>query len=335
MNALNKIIKEKILKQGPLPVFDFMNLALAHPKHGYYIKKDPLGKNGDFTTAPEISQLFGEMIAIYIANQAINHPIKHLIEIGPGKGTLMSDILRTLEKISPQTFAQLNITLIETSPTLTKAQQKSLSGYKVKWDTRLDCSKINQNDLIIGNEFFDALPIHQFEKIDNIWFERALTIKNDHLEWTSLECNKNLIPLNYQDNSFYEYNPYSETLVKYIARSGARAIFIDYGYTTNKNLTDTLQALKNHRYKDVLHDIGNQDLTTHVNFLRLHDLSEEENRKTTVTTQGIFLKMMGIEERTKQLMLKNPNKTLSLQKDLDRLIRDDTMGELFKVLTIE
>lgn len=336
MTTLNSLIKDIIHEHGFIDVAHFMSLALAHPQHGYYIKQDPFGKEGDFTTAPEISQLFGEMIAVYLCRSYQTAPFSHLIEIGPGRGTLMSDILRVIEKLSPEMYKALRITLVETSPYLIKKQQDTLDRHSnIVWESVLELDALNEDYFILGNEFFDALPIHQFAKENDLWHERVITLKDDNLVWGLVPCDASSIPKQYQDNDFYEYNPYAEECITAIATSGARALFVDYGYTTCEGLKDTLQALKNHEYRNVLQNIGDQDLTTHVNFLRLHDLSESLGRKTTVCSQGYFLTHMGIEERTKQLILQNPSQTYSLQKDLDRLIGHDKMGELFKVLTIE
>ncbi len=337
MTSLPTLIKDKIHAQGHMRVSEFMSLTLSHPQHGYYIKQDPLGSKGDFTTAPEISQLFGEMIGIYLYQAYQFAPFSNLIEFGPGKGTLMNDILRTLKKIAPKIYENITCTLIETSPSLTKKQQALLTLHpQINWQTAFDLSALNEDYFVLGNEFFDALPVQQYEKIENEWKERVITLdQNNNFLWAQIECDSEIIPSLYKENNFYEHNPYSEEVVQEIAKRQARALFVDYGYTTEFGLKDTLQALKNHQYKNIFDSLGDQDLTTHVNFLRLHDLCESYGRKTLVTTQSYFLQQMGITERTRQLMLKNPAKAANLEKDLDRLIGDDKMGELFKVLIIE
>lgn len=341
MNALETFIAERIKSKGAMPVDEFIATALGHEHYGYYIKQDPFGKDGDFTTAPEISQLFGEMIANYIAQSWFAYGTPNnfeIYELGPGRGTLMDDVLRTLKTIAEPLYKNLKVYLIDMSPTLIAKQQDKLRPHSnVKWVNRLP-DTVKNPFCVIGNEFFDALPVKQFEKIDGQWHERTVILEDDQFAFSSKPSLTPPIPNEFAHNLFYEHNEFAESTIKKIAdykkNAPGGALFIDYGYLTHTGLKDTLQALKNHDYQSPLLNVGEQDITTHVNFSRLLDLMKHYKLDGNCVFQRDFLRTMGIIERAQQLVNKAPDKQDEINISLHRLLGDEEMGQLFKVLMI-
>lgn len=345
---LEKHIINLIEENGAMRLDTFMGIALSHPEHGYYMKQDPFGQAGDFTTAPEISQLFGEMVAVFIIHawEQMGKPLPfHLYEMGPGRGTLIDDVLRTLKTIQPSLYQALSVTLIETSLALSAKQQEKLDAYNqdldLNWQEELP-KKMTGAFFILGNELLDALPIRQFEKQDDQWFERYInyTSENKVLEIVLKPSDdaQSIIPEAFQDNVFYEYNAPAENIISQIAnyrkkQSGA-ALFIDYGYAQQSGLKDTIQALKDHEYQAILDNIGDQDLTAHVNFMRLIEIAQDQGLGAQLTTQAQFLNALGLEQRAKQLALQNPAKAKEIELSVARLCDEDQMGDLFKVLML-
>ena len=176
MTPLEVLIREEIATHGPMTVARYMDLCLSHPKHGYYRTRDPFGATGDFVTAPEISQMFGELIGAWIAQVWLDQgsPKGHLVELGPGRGTLMADILRVGSKV-PGFRESLAVTLVETSPTLRKTQQNVITD--AQWSDALDDIPPGPT-FLIANEFFDALPFQQFQRIDEMWMERCIDVRD-------------------------------------------------------------------------------------------------------------------------------------------------------------
>jgi len=317
--SLEKILIQKISDEGPLSIADFMALALSHPEHGYYMKKDPLGKQGDFTTAPEISQMFGEMIGAWIADtwMQMGSPEKFtLLECGPGRGTLMADILRATKNIKGVHNAAI-VTLMEISPALKQKQAETLNQYNPQWIESLDTIPRNQPLILIANEFLDALPIHQYindkerkvddNEVNGLHFTHA----TENITETSPA----------QTNFMNELS----VLLKHL---GGAALFIDYGYESGHG--DTLQAIHKHEFCDPLTNIGDADITAHVNFGALQNIIP-----SALTTQGQFLMNLGIEHRAETLK-KNASakETQDIQNALHRLVHNDEMGDLFKVMGV-
>jgi NADH dehydrogenase [ubiquinone] 1 alpha subcomplex assembly factor 7 len=336
-NKLLQLIKLHILHHGPLSVADYWNLCLSHPQHGYYITRDPLGKGGDFITAPEISQLFGEMVGIWAVEQWIRlgQPnAVYIVECGPGRGTLMSDLLR-VAKIIPEFIEAIQIHLIETSPTLRAKQGEVLKGYQVVWHESLSTLPDNAPLIVIGNEFLDALPIQQFVVKDGKCFERMIGIEGDDLVFGLYPTPSPLIfpPEGSGKQEVFEISPARENFIQLIShriasQTGA-GLMIDYGHLVS-DFGDTFQAVKNHQFCSVLENCGEADLTSHVDFSILKKIAERENLSVTLQTQGNFLKRMGIEPRANQLMQKSD----AVKDGFHRLIDDDKMGILFKVMEI-
>ena len=344
-----KHIKNRIDVEGPLSVSNYMAEALFNPKYGYYMTGDPLGKEGDFVTAPEISQMFGELIGLWSATvwEAIGSPKRiNFIEMGPGRGTLMADAVRSISSIAD--FAKaVDIHLIETSPSLQRRQKRNLKalGYNIKWHKNfLD---IPEGPLIfIANELFDVLPIDQFQKSKNGWKERKIGYNlTGELTWI-LDQNRliseELIPqqlLHSEVGSVFERSQIGIELISNITKSvvkhGGAALIVDYGHIKS-GIGDTLQAVKNHSYFDVLSEPGTADLTAHVDFECLVDnVIINGGLNLGPVTQRDFLRRLGIETRAGQL--KNVASTRMKSEvlaGLNRLIGINEMGNLFKVLAI-
>lgn len=344
MNALQSQLEKLIRLQGPIPLSTFMNEALGHAEHGYYMKQDPLGKAGDFTTAPEISQMFGEMIGLWFVDiwmRAGQPPKIHLAELGPGRGTLMQDILRTF-KLAPALLAGLEIHLVEMSPALTAKQKDTLSDYAPQWHPRLGDVLESAHDaplFLIANEFFDALPIRQFQKGPEGWHERLVGLDGDALAFLLAPeplPNPPLAPNRAEEGSIAEYCPLGENIItdiaEHVKECGGAALIVDYGYSQGE-MGDTLQAVKNHEYAALLENPGDVDLTAHVNFQLLKSCAEKAGAKVApAVTQGEFLTSLGIMERAKTLSSNGRGEEIMAA--LNRLISEEEMGRIFKVMAI-
>lgn len=334
---LEKVIRKIISLNGPMSIEAYWNLCLFHPEHGYYITRDPFGQAGDFTTAPEISQLFGEMIGIWIVEQwvKLGQPKAiYIVECGPGRGTLMADILR-IGKVVPEFIKAAQIHLVETSPSLCAKQGELLKGHQVVWHEDLSTLPDIAPLIVVGNEFLDALPIQQYVIKDGEWFERVIMCDGDDLIFGICPTQFPLIPIPNQsgNNSIFEISPARQNYISDISgriksQTGA-GLIIDYGHDVSR-FGETLQAVKNHQYANVLKDCGNADLTSHVDFGRLKSIIEKIGLPVSIQSQGDFLKRLCIQERAEQLMPKSP----AIKTGLHRLIDEDKMGQLFKVMEI-
>ncbi len=357
MTALEKFLIQLIKAQGPISIATFMAEALGNEKYGYYMKQDPFGQQGDFTTAPEISQMFGEMIGLWLAGGWLNmgRPEKtHLIELGPGRGTLMQDIIRFM-KIVPG-LADLIKTdviqphLVEMSPRLKEIQAGSLRDHDITalWHNRLHDALSHAGGepvLIIANEFFDALPVRQFQKTDTGWHERLINLDSSDalsLQLAPVPSPEQIIPdvlLRADNSSIAEICPAGEHILaeitEYISQHGGAALIIDYGHDDH-GTGDTLQAVKAHKYHNILSDPGDVDLTAHVNFRRLKEVALDNGCHVHGPTgQGPFLKRMGIETRSRKLLARATDRQKKdILSALHRLTHGSEMGELFRVMAI-
>ncbi|MES0870727.1 class I SAM-dependent methyltransferase [Pseudovibrio sp. SCP19] len=343
---LQEKIKKRIADHGPMTVAEYMGLCLSDPEHGYYMRQQPFGAKGDFTTAPEISQLFGELIGAWFLHQWLSQDLKgpvHLVEMGPGRGTLMKDILRVIS-LRPQMLANIQIHLVETSPSLRKAQRKLLKAYSIKWHDTLDTIPEGPT-LLVANELFDALPIHQYQLTDTGWRERCVGLDEDgNLTFgigsgTLSPADVAKANLQAKIGDTLELSPASNAIASQIGHrlkaNGGAALLIDYGYA--KTVTgDTFQALKKHEYVSTLEHCGEADLTAHVNFQALANAAAAEGANAHGPIgQGQFLLGLGLLERAGQLGAgKSTLDQDQIRKDVERLAADDQMGTLFKVLCI-
>ncbi|MFT5489255.1 MAG: NADH dehydrogenase [ubiquinone] 1 alpha subcomplex assembly factor 7 [Alphaproteobacteria bacterium] len=342
-----------ISERGPISVAAFMEIALGDPDGGYYATRDPFGVDGDFTTAPEISQMFGELIGLWCVDtwQRIGAPEAFaLIELGPGRGTLMADALRALSGL-PACRAAARIHLVENSPTLRDAQQKTLRDHDVTWHDGVpapgDTGWGGLPAIFLANEFLDALPVRQFVKTADAWHERLV----DHEpaadvfaftpSGTSTPDGPNALRLlaDASEGDVLEESPAVVSVVgdiaAHIAAHGGAALFIDYGHRRTA-VGETLQAVRQHRPIDPLEAPGTCDLTAHVDFQRVAETAAVAGvRSVGPLDQGVFLQRLGIRERADVLRQKaDDRQTRDLNAALTRLIGPAEMGTLFKVMAL-
>ena len=347
MNPLAREIAAIIATEGPITLERYMSLCLQHPKYGYYVTRSPFGAGGDFITAPEISQMFGEMLGVWMceAYAAAGEPKNpRLVELGPGRGTLMSDILR-VARIAPNFLARIVVDLVETSPTLREQQRQALAGLKTPLAWRSALEEIPPGPaFIVANEFFDALPARHFVKTAFGWRERLVGRGPDGALVFGLapEADPRL-KIAAPPGSVIEINPTAQMLMGDIAArlasQGGALLVIDYGYTQT-TLGESLQAVAHHAYVDPLAAPGEADLTTHVDFAALARAARDKGAKVLgPTTQGRFLAQLGIERRAQTL---SRNATDQQRADIASALRRlvgtgdprEHMGELFKVMAV-
>jgi len=333
---LAQLVKRRIQQSGPLPVADFMELCLAHPTHGYYRRQDPLGAGGDFTTAPEISQMFGELIGLWsaVAWQAMGQPAKLVLaELGPGRGTLMADFLRAAGQV-PAFRQALDVHLVETSPALRRRQAESLPGIPVTWLERIEDLPPGPL-LVVANEFFDALPIEQYVKRADGWHCRQVGLAGDAFVFEDGPLAAIDAPPA-RDGDIFEINPMGRAIAGWLgarlAAQGGVALIIDYGHPASA-VGDTLQAVRRHHPVPVLESPGDADLTAHVDFQALAAAASPA-AASPVVTQGGFLRFLGIELRADRLMAGRPDKAEEIGSACRRLIDPSGMGTLFKVMAL-
>lgn len=335
-------LKQRILAHGPITIADYMAEALGH----YYATRDPLGSAGDFTTAPEISQLFGEMLGIWCASLWLQMgrptPVM-LAELGPGRGTLMADILRATRHV-PGFHQALTIHLVEISPTLRAKQQHILAGYPIHFHTYF--SELPEGDFIlVANEFFDALPIHQYVKATTGWNEKRIGLNDagDLCFVASAIPDSQLqhVHPNAPTGATLELCPAGISIMQEIAarltQHKGGALIIDYGYDITGNRTeygDTLQVLKNHQFQPVLEQCGEADITAHVDFAALKAATTAVNHFGAIS-QAQLLEALGIRLRA-EILMKNASPAVqnTLRSGLERLTSPQEMGELFKAIAI-
>lgn len=341
MNPLETLIRGEIAREGVMSLARYMALCLGHPDHGYYMTRDPFGADGDFTTAPEISQMFGEMIGAWLAHQWLERgkpaPFA-LVEAGPGRGTLMADILRATRGV-PGFHEAARIHLLEMSPVLRKAQEKTLSGYEVTWHEELESLPSDLPLVFVANEFLDALPVHQLVW-GGEWQERMVVSReNDTIGFETKKTDEALIAvipeslLSPEVGDMLEISLVVNSFVKELAhrleKQQGFGIFIDYGYARSA-YGDTVQALYQHQPVSIFDRIGEADITAHVNFETVSSYLPN----TQLTTQGAFLTALGIEARAQALLAHaNDKQKTNILSGLQRLTAPEQMGRLFKVLT--
>ncbi|WP_398476885.1 class I SAM-dependent methyltransferase [Tardiphaga sp.] len=342
-------IKRLIRATGPMPVWRYMELCLTHPRHGYYIARDPLGREGDFTTSPEVSQMFGELLGLWAASvwREMDSPSElHLIELGPGRGTMMSDALRAI-RVLPDLYQALHVHLVEINPVLREKQKASLPALRnLTWHDSL-ATVPDGPSVIFANEYFDVLPIHQAIKRDGGWHERTVDIGADNqlIFGASAEPIPRfelLLPPLVRaapTGAIFEWRPDSEmmTIASRLRDHGGAAVIIDYGHVRS-DAGDTFQAVAKHSYTDPLKNPGHADITAHVDFQALARAAEDVGARVHgPVTQGEFLKRLGIETRALTLMAKaTPQVSDTVSSALKRLIDSGRggMGSMFKVIGI-
>ncbi len=333
---LAQLLKRRIADSGPIPVAEFMQQCLGHPTLGYYIRKDPLGRAGDFITSPEISQVFGELIGLWAAVvwQTLGQPDEVVLaELGPGRGTLMSDFLRAAAQV-PAFRRSLRIHLVETSPALRERQRSALKGAEVVWVD--DARRLPPGPLLlIANEFFDALPIHQYVRRGDAWIERLVGLEGNGFAFVDGPPTVVAAPAA-EEGDIFEINQPARDIAGWVGRrlvdEGGAALIVDYGHRRSA-VGDTLQAVRRHRPAPVLESPGQADLTAHVDFQALADAARPAVA-TPVITQGTFLGLLGIGTRAERLMAAAPERAADIASACQRLIDPSGMGNLFKVMAI-
>ena len=336
----------KLKKNIKISLDEFINLSLYDKKNGYYMKKNPFGEKGDFTTAPNISRLFSEMIAVWIISFWYNlgSPKNfNLVELGAGNGEMMRIFIESFKKF-PNFLNACNIFIHEKSPILIKTQKNKLRGNKIIWVSKINKIKKNPS-IFIANEFFDSIAIKQFIKLDNLWFERFVSINekknfffDKKFDMKKFEKKINLKISNKQN--FIEFSEigmdYLTNISNIVKKNRGGILIIDYGYF-DKKMKNTLQAISNKKHSNILKNIGNSDITHNINFYLFKKIiSKIGGLKEKTTTQKKFLVKMGIKERAEII---SRNKSFMIKSDifyrLNRLIDEKQMGNLFKVMFIK
>jgi NADH dehydrogenase [ubiquinone] 1 alpha subcomplex assembly factor 7 len=355
-----------IRANGPMTVADYMAACLGDPQHGYYMRHEPFGRGGDFVTAPEVSQIFGELIGLWAVEtwQRMGAPARFVFaEPGPGRGTLISDALRAAH-VRRRFVASAEVHLVETSPRLREVQRATLKDVAVTWHDRIEDIPAGPM-IVIANEFFDALPVRQFVRTGDGWAERMVGLDADgHLAFGLRPSPSPVMPglvpgihantgseerkgadgrdkptHDGEEAPVIEVSPARAAvmtgLAERLARDGGAALIIDYGYE-GPAFGDTLQAVREHRYDDPLAYPGEADITAHVDFGALAGAARNAGAVARpVMTQGEFLARLGIGARAEVLARGKDEATrASLAGAVERLAGKAAMGDLFKVLAV-
>ena len=340
---IKKLLIDKIKKNGSINLGEFIQIC-QFENDGYYLKNDPIGGSNDFITSPEISQMFGEVFTIFLINYW-EKKIKtnfNLVELGPGKGTLLKDILRT-SSINQKFINSMNLTLIEKNKSLIETQKNIVNFEKISWSMEFDITNKNIPSIIYSNEFFDCFPVRQFHKKEK-WYEK-------YVDYNEVEQNFTFVSQRVEESKIlkslekfehvkvaeiaHSREQYFKLVCKFIKQHKGVFVTIDYGYKNPPNYL-SLQTIYHHKKTHLFENIGNQDITAHVNFNELIFIANEYNLKIdTFSTQRGFLISCGIRERMKNLQKNKSEETIrDLNSAYDRLLDKSQMGEIFKVLVI-
>lgn len=360
MTPLEALLRQRIAAEGAISVAEFMAAALTHPEHGVYMQGDPLGRSGDFVTAPEISQVFGELVAAWCA--AVWHSLGApaqlpLIELGPGRGTLLADLWRTLNAVAKPLASALRLHLVDSSPPLRARQRATLGGLApplaVTWHDDAEAGLAALPDgpfLLLANEFFDALPVRQFVRRDGTWRERLVDVApgGEGLAFVpgpvADPCLDGPLAAAARDGDVVELSPEAERLAGLIAarlaapgsRPGGAALIVDYG-PARSGVGETLQAVSGHRIVDPVMAPGEADLSHHVDFERLRTAAERAGARCFgPIAQGLFLGRLGAGLRADALAARapSPEAAEAIRGAVRRLVHPGRMGVLFKAMAI-
>lgn len=345
MTPLDRLLRRRIAESGPITVSEFMALASAHPEHGYYARGDPFGRAGDFATAPEISQVFGELLGLWaaVAWRGMGAPGRVLlVECGPGRGTMMRDMLRAARTAAG--FARAaELHLVETGRALRRAQQETLRDESPRWHESLDSLPSGCPMILVANEFFDALPVRQLVRTQEGWAERRIAgapgggfgfvVGEEAAD--ALE----IVPRRLSGaapGAILEISRAGRDVAgrigRRLARDGGVALVIDYGHDRAAT-GETLQAVRGHAFADPLSRVGETDLTAHVDFEALAGALRRGGAATWgPASQRRFLRALGVEERTARLAAAAPPAAAAVRAATERLIDPAGMGTLFKAL---
>ncbi|MBX3498342.1 MAG: SAM-dependent methyltransferase [Alphaproteobacteria bacterium] len=350
MATLADILRRRIALAGPITVAEFMNEALNHPALGYYRRGQPLGSGGDFVTAPDVSQMFGELLGAWLAERwlVLGSPRRvRLVELGPGRGTLLRDALRATRAV-PGFHDALDLHLVEIHAGLRELQRDALADFTPHWHERFADVPSGAPLLLLANEFLDALPIRQLVRQPWGWAERMVGLVRGSTEFAFAAApGKSPLAALLPDSvraidrfgSIAELSPAVTSLTSDVARrivaDRGAALFIDYGYDSDTN-GDTLQALRAHRPMGVFEAIGEADLTAHVDFSAVRRAALQAGASTDgPTTQGDLLRDLGIETRAALLrQMATPAQAEAIGVAMRRLIDPGQMGTLFRAIAL-
>lgn len=348
MTPLGERLARLIAASGSIGVADYMATCLFDPQHGYYTTREPFGRGGDFVTAPEVSQMFGELVAVWLVEawRSGGGPLPVTVaEIGPGRGTLMKDMVRTMRRLAPDLTSGAEFVLVEASPRLAEVQRRTLQdvGPDFSWHGTVD-TLARRPLFAVGNEIFDALPFRQIVRTGDRWRERVVDLDGEGR--FRFAAGATVVPdaalpeevRNAREGSIFETAPAREAMMSAIAEriavDGGAAIFFDYGHLA-PGIGDTFQAVRRHRSEDVFASPGEADLTSHVDFAALATVARGHGLDARLTTQGEFLLGMGLLERAGRLgHAADDAAREKIVADVERLAGPEQMGNLFKVLTI-
>ncbi|MBI1364079.1 MAG: class I SAM-dependent methyltransferase [Proteobacteria bacterium] len=334
--SIPQLLEEKIAAEGPISVADYMATCLYHPTLGYYMSRDPLGAEGDFITVPEMTQMFGELLGLWVADCWIKMgrpaPVQ-LVECGPGRGTLMLDVLRAISQVMPDLSKTLNVHLVEISPHLKAKQQATLVAHgNISWHTSLADVDLSQPTVLLANELLDALPVHQYFLKNGQYFERLVTTACSGFEFTyaTEPTDTGHDGLLSDAPATITIYPAGDALLADIrTRLNGYALFVDYGGSGH---ADTLQAQRHHKMVDPLAYAGESDLTTHVDFGHVHAILG--TGASTAMDMGPFLLALGLASRATILMERAPDDETRAQiaTVTQKLVDPNKMGSHFKCL---
>jgi NADH dehydrogenase [ubiquinone] 1 alpha subcomplex assembly factor 7 len=349
MNSLESLLCEMIAENGPLSLETYMAMALNHPMHGYYVSKMPLGRSGDFITAPEISQMFGELIGLWCIavwrSMGGPKPVR-LIELGPGRGTLMADALRAA-RLAPDFLSATAIDLVESNGILRACQHRALAdtGCPVKWHAAIE-ELPDGPAIIVANEFFDCLPVRQFVRTSDGWHERLVGLNGaGRLSFGLATEPVPGVNLAGEPGEVFEAGLAAVRMMLQLAaricKEGGALLVIDYGYDAPKSGA-TLQAVRSHRFVGPLEDPGETDLTAHVDFSALMRAARAAGAAVHgPVPQGAWLTRLGLYERAAKLREKaSASQNAAIDLALERLAgegqgsRGESMARLFNVLAV-
>ncbi len=333
-------LAERLAREGPVTVERYMDLSLLDPDHGYYMTRDPFGAGGDFVTAPEISQMFGELVGLWCYRQwwTAGRPRPAvLVELGPGRGTLMADALRAIESATGE--QPFDIHLVEASATLARLQEKALGESRASWCSGIEDLPADMPAFVIANEFLDALPVRQFVRTDRGWRERQVAARDGRLAFALGEADASVSLPQAPRGRVGEVSPAREALVRTlaarIASSGGAALLIDFT-ADGLPVRDTLQAVRRHARAGRLEAPGEADLAAAVDFAALARSARDAGARVLgPVAQGAFLRALGIAERAGRLKRSvSPARARAIDLELRRLTAADAMGADFRVMAL-
>ncbi len=337
---LTQEMATRISGEGPLSIAAYMETA----SNAYYDSGDVFGKGGDFITAPEVSQIFGELIGLWCVTawQSLGAPRQfNFVECGPGRGTLMADALRAIAGAEPSFLKEMTLHFIERSSALRSQQEAVLPNFDIEWHEDLETVPSGPV-IIVGNEFLDALPIRQFVKTTEGWCERMIDWDGDQFQFVTASHLSSDIDHTFDDaavGSILEKSDAIESVVKQMAQQclthGGAVLMIDYGYVRS-DVGDSLQVVKEHAYHDVLIEPGTADISAHVDFSVVAQTARSEGAQVFgPVEQGLWLRRLGATARETQLSAGKPkDQVAAIRSSIRRLIEPDGMGALFKVIAL-